>query len=912
MNRGKNISFILFRDTFGAVATANLLICVISGIFLAIPFRIDQPYESIGALLITNPWGTFFRNIHYWSGQLFLIFTILHIWDYIKLPREIDQRRGIWFRLVLSILATLFVMLTGFILKGDADSLQARRIFESLISGIPLLGNLFVSSFFGQEGNFQLIYIHHIATATIFLFIVLFEHARTIWVKPLTFLVVLLFITLVGFLFQAPLHNNLHQVVKGPWYLVGLQEILHWMRHPSRILIFLLVLLVLLYYLPHLKKYSSAGKRVVLYSFYAYLLLTMIGYFFRGENWHWIWPWEKGYAQQVYLPFRPDPIRLRSDFPSMEKETVPLVLGRAESCLVCHDQMQGFSASHDPGAIGCVSCHGGNSFSMNKRSAHAGMDSIPGNLHDALMRCGNAMCHPQIPTRVTRSIMSTLSGMVSVDRFVFGESPMISTLSNINDLKQTAADNHLRDLCAACHLGNPKIEAGPISERTRGGGCNACHLSYDGLALSSMEQYRVSQKADSAFPVFHPKLSVTITDKHCFGCHSRSGRISTSYEGWHETFLTEAEASGSPEYRVLEDKRVFQYIAEDVHHQKGMECIDCHLSYELMGDGNAYLHKEQQVRIRCEDCHFTAPPIFQPVDELDLETKKIMELRKIDPFRSVILRGKSSGAFFLNIGIGKNDSLYLASKNSGTIHPLSPPSSVVCTEGDAHSRISCSGCHTAWAPRCIGCHTAYEPTTTGYDLYDNRFTRGAWVEFAGKYMAVAPTLGVEEDENTRIRTAIPGMIMTLDKSDYPGEEEVESNIFHRLYAPVEAHTIQKKGRSCSSCHLDPVTIGYGEGLLEYRIIKGNGYWNFKPRYANNEQDGLPADAWTGFLQSRGERASTRDNFRPFNIIEQQKILTVGACLTCHDEQSVIIKKSLSDFESLLRQISSACVLPSWE
>lgn len=91
------------------------------------------------------------------------------------------------------------------------------------------------------------------------------------------------------------------------------------------------------------------------------------------------------------------------------------------------------------------------------------------------------------------------------------------------------------------------------------------------------------------------------------------------------------------------------------------------------------------------------------------------------------------------------------------------------------------------------------------------------------------------------------MIMTIDKREYPGDDDSESTMFHRLYAPIEAHTIQKQGRTCSSCHLDPVTLGYGEGLLEYLIMEGKGCWKFKPRYTINEQDGLPADARIGFL-----------------------------------------------------------------
>ena len=35
----------------------------------------------------------------------------------------------------------------------------------------------------------------------------------------------------------------------------------------------------------------------------------------------------------------------------------------------------------------------------------------------------------------------------------------------------------------------------------------------------------------------HPSVSLTVSDNHCFGCHSRSGRISTNYQGWHETTI---------------------------------------------------------------------------------------------------------------------------------------------------------------------------------------------------------------------------------------------------------------------------------------------------------------------------------------------------------------------------------------
>ncbi|GAH08238.1 unnamed protein product, partial [marine sediment metagenome] len=55
-----------------------------------------------------------------------------------------------------------------------------------------------------------------------------------------------------------------------------------------------------------------------------------------------------------------------------------------------------------------------------------------------------------------------------------------------------------------------------------------------------------------------------------FGCHSRSSRISTNYQGWHETLLDEADVFNKEGYKVFEDKRVYSFQGEDVHHAKGL------------------------------------------------------------------------------------------------------------------------------------------------------------------------------------------------------------------------------------------------------------------------------------------------------------------------------------------------------
>jgi hypothetical protein len=84
-----------------------------------------------------------------------------------------------------------------------------------------------------------------------------------------------------------------------------------------------------------------------------------------------------------------------------------------------------------------------------------------------------------------------------------------------------------------------------------------------------------------------------------------------------------------------------------------------------------------------------------------------------------------------------------------------------------------------------------------------------------------------------------------------------------------------------------------------------------PKEAALPQDGLPADAWTGFLAARTDRASTHDGARPFSVAEQQRILTVGACLTCHAGDSAPMRATLRDFDGTVKRRAAQCALPQW-
>ncbi|WP_397445775.1 hypothetical protein [Polaribacter sp. R77954] len=586
-------------------------------------------------------------------------------------------------------------------------------------------------------------------------------------------------------------------------------------------------------------------------------------------------------------------------------------LAVSESCFLCHQNTKGYSPHHNPKYIGCVSCHLGNAGSSDKELAHKNMVLIPGNLSDAKQTCGT--CHRSELHKVENSLMTTNSGLIAVDKFVFGESENLNNHYHIKDLKKTASDKHLRDLCANCHLGAEKKSFGAIDQLSRGGGCNACHLNYSKEASQDLDRYLASDKKE--IPKFHPSTDVFVNDTHCFGCHSRSSRISTNYLGLQETLLDENEVENKQDYTTLEDKRVYKYIQEDVHHTKGLLCIDCHSSQEVMGDGIRYTHEEQAVKIQCIDCHFKEKPNTISYSDLDAESMLVFDHRAYTHQDKAIIAVKKSGHPLVNTYVDSLGDAYLIGKKDGKLHSLQPQGEV-CARDNAHKNVSCASCHSSWTPRCIGCHNQFDKDEpNAFDLLDKTFTKGQWKEYVAEFSSSLPALGVRENgEEKAIEPAIPGMIMTIDLGSYTDETAQEKLLFHRLYAPNSPHTTTKEVRDCKSCHSNAATLGFGKGMLDYDIKNKKGKWIFTPEYALNANDNLPEDAWIPFLKEVDKNTvnSTRSDFRPFQLKEQQKLLLVGACLQCHKDNSKVMQQTLQyGLNASLKSKSFSCILPDY-
>lgn len=120
---------------------------------------------------------------------------------------------------------------------------------------------------------------------------------------------VLLLVLVLAILFDAPLREIANPTLtpnpeKAPWYFAALQELLS-LFHPQVAGVLVPGAIVIgLVVLPYVDRNPERRPRlrkvaVVVFTVFmvTWIVLTLIGFAFRGPNWSWVWPWEEWYGE---------------------------------------------------------------------------------------------------------------------------------------------------------------------------------------------------------------------------------------------------------------------------------------------------------------------------------------------------------------------------------------------------------------------------------------------------------------------------------------------------------------------------------------------------------------------------------------------------------------------------------------
>ena len=400
-----------------------------------------------------------------------------------------------------------------------------------------------------------------------------------------------------------------------------------------------------------------------------------------------------------------------------------------------------------------------------------------------------------------------------------------------------------RKQCARCHVwGEGRNERGDL----RASGCAACHILYGNDGKYEGSDPNIKNNGTRPHPLRH-RITNAIPAAQCTHCHTRGRRIGTTFVGMFEyDYVNDGHAPPFDEHAKPQETlftKEYLHVRKDVHFERGMECVDCHTSIDVHGDGNIYPATVYQAEITCYDCHGT-PKEYPWELPVGYGTPVILEgSRGIykDGLKEYLLtsRGNVKASW-----IREEDKAYVFSLYTGKKHEIpllkdirandtfkTQQGKVAMSTIHKHiEKLECYACHATWAPQCYGCHMQYDRRVKGTDW----ITTSKKVDpFTGRQTVTEEfgDLSLENRSFMRWKSPILGINLRGKVSPLaPGcqvfytfvDEKGSIQTLNKHYttstghnsptlAPMHPHSISLVARTCEDCHTNPKSVGYGTG-----------------------------------------------------------------------------------------------------
>ena len=573
-----------------------------------------------------------------------------------------------------------------------------------------------------------------------------------------------------------------------------------------------------------------------------------------------------------------------------------------EQCLGCHERIEIASSSH----VGCVSCHGGDPTAREKFGAHRGMYASSAGLDRWDRACGH--CHRDPVGRMASSQMFTNAGMIAQIQATWeGEKPGVRFASiegrpwttdgsraaetSVAGLDGLSGELY-RKFCSRCHLARANDDPDNPGHPA---GCAACHLPYGpGDTYEGADRTVRGKGPHSATHALQglPPMAA------CTRCHDRSGRTALSYQGLQDgNNALVPTRGGLPGPRSGSDGRSFTHIAPDVHFEAGMECIDCHTSREIMGDGYAHADMEHQLEIRCQDCHGDAhqPPRFAAaLRESDAPVRESRQYaHPMAPGARLAVTSK--GRPYSNV-FEREGKVIVAIKRTGRLLQSPVITGTPAHTVAGHERMECTACHSRAVPQCYGCHTAYDKRQDSWDFIKDEDTPGAFEE-TEDYRTLYP-FPLAINGRGGIAPVTPGCQTFVTVIEADGHRSKNDSVAsyrgkpQLRFAPFYGHNTGRRAVGCAECHGDPTFLGFGQHILEDGGVRSTLLCERNPR------KGL--DAFLSMESGRvgSHAAISRSGARALDHQEVLNVLQVNLCLVCHSKADDPIYRSRLNYDAL--------------
>jgi hypothetical protein len=570
----------------------------------------------------------------------------------------------------------------------------------------------------------------------------------------------------------------------------------------------------------------------------------------------------------------------------------PKLTGTGSGCENCHRpvNMDGLEQQHPLFALRCVHCHGGNELSESVEEAHvarpAGLESLrslpamelaaidpayrqfvnPTDPGVAAQTCGTSGangCHQDVVDQSRNSVHATNAGVVNTARFTAGLSPSrqpqlaVVATSSLSGLTVRALppnptladasrilDHALAKNCSGCHLNVYGAQGQGRPNGDFAGGCAACHVFYDDDGLSrSADPSR--EKESKPHPVKHV-IELSIPDRQCQRCHSRSLRIGQQFRGWRESVAGEDLTNADVVEEALYGRPAGYFVADsdtrdniddtppDIHQQMGMGCVDCHLAPDGHGNGTVRSNMGKEVTIECQDCHGTFDAEISAAEDGMFRTSGGAALRRLRK---------------------EGDQYFLTGALDGADHPVTQVINVrpSLAEENAHKtenhrELECYACHTAWMQNAILLRRTVDYRSMTTNPLDGSASAAIYetneIQTEGDHF-----IGINSEGKIgpfMVENAVLDVIVPCNPANEPPNtctNSPEQQVFGKKvidgwfpmttegrrglsWTPVFPHTTATRGtvQPCSRCHPKPLepdplrvpgTFGYGNGKFMF-------------------------------------------------------------------------------------------------
>ena len=297
---------------------------------------------------------------------------------------------------------------------------------------------------------------------------------------------------------------------------------------------------------------------------------------------------------------------------------------------------------------------------------------------------------------------------------------------------------------------------------------------------------------------------------------------------------------------------------QDIHLEKGMQCIDCHFEQDSHGNGKLYGETRNAVEIDCIDCHGSirqratlvtsgtaAPTNGTNLSRLRTPWQERRFYWKEDRLyqRSMLEKEKEWEVVQVLDTITPGNSHYSEKSRAaktlaldGTVGNGTPADETRLAH--SNQRMTCYSCHSSWAPTCYGCHLSMSANERTPMLHNEGLITRNWTSYNFQVLRDdVYSLGIDGTVTGHrvapVRSACAVLVSSQNNDRdwlYYQQQTISAEGFSgQSFSPFVPHTVRaRETKTCTDCHVS--RAGDNNAWMAQLLMQGTNFMNFIGRY----------------------------------------------------------------------------------